>query len=82
MMNKIYIVKYCGGSYEDWYSTNIFATTKKATATKYVSKFNRILRKWKKYYSQFEEKESGIRWLKKEYAEKHFDRWHCLRFGY
>ena len=27
MMNKIYIVKYCGGSYEDWYSTNIFATT-------------------------------------------------------
>jgi len=52
-MDKIYLVKYCGGSYDDFYIVTIFATTKKSTATKYVTRFNKILKKWKEYYSQF-----------------------------
>lgn len=30
-MKKIYIVKYCGGSCDDWYETNVFVTDKKTT---------------------------------------------------
>lgn len=78
-MNKIYVVKYCGGSYDDYYSTIIFATLKKSTATKYVTKFNKILGKWKSHYSQYETEEMGFRWIKKEYIEKHFFRWDALR---
>jgi hypothetical protein len=77
-MNKIYIVKYRGGTYEDSWDNIIFATTKKTTATKYVTKFNRILKKWKDYYKQFEENKFGFNWLKNEYINKHFDRWNTI----
>jgi hypothetical protein len=80
MENKIYLVRYCGGNYEDYYSEVIFATTKKTTATKYVTKFNRILKKWKDYYSQFEHNDMGFNWIKEEYVEQHFQRWNCLRY--
>ena len=79
MKNKMYLVRYCGGSYEDYYSAVIFATSKKSTATKYVSKFNRILKKWKKHYSQFECDEMGFKWIKEEHIEQHFNRWNSLR---
>jgi len=78
-MEKIYLVKYCGGSHDDYYTVTIFATTKKSTATKYVTKFNRILKKWNKYYSQFESNEFGFPWIKKEHVEEHFDRWNSLK---
>jgi hypothetical protein len=79
-MNKIYLVKYYGGGYDDHYTVTIFATTKKATATKYVRRFNKILKKWKEYYSQFEEDKYGImKWLKEDYTEQYFYRWNSLR---
>jgi hypothetical protein len=43
-----------------------------------VTKFNRILKKWKDYYSQFEDKSLGIAWIKDEHVEKYFKRWHYL----
>jgi hypothetical protein len=79
IMKKMFIVKYSFGSYEDHHVVIIFATTKKSTATKYVTKFNRILKKWKKHYSQYEQNDTGLNWIKEEYIEKYFDRWHCLR---
>jgi hypothetical protein len=78
-MKKMYIVRYCGGSYDDWYEDNMFVTDKKATATKYVTKFNKILKKWKEHYKQYEGKEFGMDWIKKEYVEQHFNRWNSLR---
>ena len=78
-MEKIYLVRCYGGSYDDYYDAVIFATTKKTTATKYATKFNRILKKWKEYYSQFEDKEIGFNWIKQEYVEQHFRRWNSLR---
>jgi len=78
-MEKIYVVKYCGGSYESYYDVIIFATMKKSVATKYVTKFNRILKKWKEHYTQFEEVEMGFSWIKKEHVGSHFNRWWSLR---
>lgn len=78
-MDKIYIVKYYGGYSEDEYSVTIFATTKKSKATKYVTKFNRILKKWKDYYSQFETDKFGMKWIADEHIEKRFDRWNSLK---
>ena len=78
-MEKMYIVKYYGGSYNDSYETDVFVTDKKTTATKYVTKFNQILKKWKKHYKQYESKEFGtINWIKDEYVEQHFNRWDSL----
>jgi hypothetical protein len=77
--DKIYLVQYDGGSYEDSFEATVFATTKKSTATKYVTKFNRILKKWKQYYSQYEDKTLGISWITDEYAKKYFNRWYSLR---
>lgn len=83
-MDKIYLVKYSGGSYDDYYNAIIFATKDKKTATKYVTKFNRILKKWKAYYSQFEDNRYGWRWIKDEYVQDDsndyiYQRWSSLR---
>lgn len=74
-----YLVRYCGGSYDDYYSAVIFVTNKKSTATKYVTKFNRVLKKWKDYYKQFESNKYGFNWIADEHVEKHFDRWNSLQ---
>ena len=77
--NKIYIVKYYGGSYEDFYEATIFATTKKSKAYKYRAKFNRILKKWKSHYSQYETRNiAGMPWLGKQYVNKCYKRWSIL----
>jgi len=81
-MDKVYLVKYCGSSYGDYYEITIFATAKKTTATKYVTKFNRILKKWKDYYSQFEYRHvelTDFNWIKDEYVDKYYDRWSSLQ---
>lgn len=78
-MDKMYIVRYYGCSYDDAYEVNLFVTNKKTTATKYVTRFNSILKKWKEHYKQYEETEYGMPWLKDEYTEKYFDRWNSLR---
>ena len=76
--NKIYIVKYYGGSYEDFYETIIFATNSKSKAYKYRARFNRILKKWKKHYSQYETRNVGLfRWLGDEHI-KYYNRWSSL----
>ena len=77
-MSKIYMVSYSGGSYDDFYTANIFVTTNKATATKYVTRFNKLLKKWKKHYSQYESNDFGMRWISPEHSVKHFNRWHSL----
>lgn len=74
-----YLVKYYGGGWDDNYEVDIFVTNKKSKATKYVTKFNRILKKWKKYYKQFETVKCGIQWISDEYVQKHYDRWNKLR---
>jgi uncharacterized protein YnzC (UPF0291/DUF896 family) len=72
---KAYLVQKVHGSFYEAYSRNIFATTSKENAEKYIEKFNRLLEKWKEYYSQFEEKEEGgVPWLKEKYMDK-FRRW-------
>ena len=74
----MYIVKYQGGSYEDFYEKNVFVTNKKSTATKYVTRFNKLLKKWKNYYKQFETNNLGISWIADKHIDKHFNRWNQL----
>ena len=47
MSEKIYIVKYSSGSYDDYHEQNIFATKSLEVASNYVQKFNRRLEYWK-----------------------------------
>ena len=72
--NTYYLIKYCGSAYDGYYNTVVFVTNNKSTATKYVSKFNRILKKWTKYYKQFETNKFGGKWI-----EKHYIRWYQLQ---
>ncbi len=74
----MYIVKYSSGSYDSWGEEDIFVTSKKSTATKYCTKFNTSLKKWKEYYKKFERVENGMSWIKDEHAEQHFHRWHII----
>lgn len=74
-----YLVRYCGGSYDDFYSIVIFVTDKKSIAAKYCDKFNKILKRWKDYYKQFETDNFGVKWIADEHVEKYFDRWISLR---
>jgi hypothetical protein len=76
--NKIYLVKYYGGSYDDNYTVNIFATSSKSKATKYRAKFNRILKKWKAYYSQYETNKLGFNWIDDSYVDNYYNRWSFL----
>ena len=78
-MGNIYIVKYTGGCYDDFYTEDVFVTDKKSKATRYVTKFNKMLKKWKEHYKQYESKELGMTWIKDEYVEKHFNRWDSLK---
>ena len=73
-METIYLVKY----YEDDDSITIFATNNINTAKKYVSKFNKILKKWKDYYSKYCDDRYGFSWIKEEYTYTHFRRWNKL----
>lgn len=76
---KYYLVRYYGGSYDDSYDEVLFITDKKSRATKYCTKFNKLLKKWTQYYEQFETTKYGMKWIADEYIEKHFERWHQLR---
>lgn len=76
----MYIVKYCGGEYEDYYIKDIFVTNDENIAIKYANKFNSIIEKWKKHYKQFEEERHGMtNWIKREFIEQHYYRWSLLR---
>lgn len=75
----IYLCGYTGGDYDDYYRATVFATKSKSKATKWKQKFNRILKKWKKYYSQYEGNNYNFPWIKDEYLEQYYDRWNSLR---
>ena len=75
----MYIVKYCGGSYEDYYTKDIFVTSNKRVATKYVTKFNKLLKKWTEHYWQYEKMWLGIVTIADEHADRHFTRWNSLQ---
>ena len=76
----MFLVKYSSGNYDDYCVYTIFVTDNEKIAKKYTLKFNKILRKWKKYYSQLEEEKfKGFRWIKDEHQEQHFARWNSLR---
>jgi len=76
---KMFIVKYSSGSHDDYEEWDIFITSKKSTATKYVTKFNRKVKYWQSYYSQFEYDMGGFKWIKDEYVESHYTRWNQIR---
>lgn len=79
MKDKIYLCCYSTGEYDDYGVVIVFATTNKSKAKRWVSKFNKILKKWRGYYSQFEEDKTIFNWIKDEYVEKYFDRWNRIR---
>jgi len=79
VMTSYYLVRYSGGSYENDFDVVIFTTSKKTTATKYCTKFNKILKKWKAYYKQFETQKYGIMtWISDEHIHTKFERWNKL----
>lgn len=75
-LDNYYLVSYYISS--DYYR-NVFVTNEKSTAIEYCSKFNRILNKWKDYYSQYEVDDFGTKWIADEHVEKHFNRWNSLQ---
>lgn len=77
-MKKIYTARYSSADH-DGIDYDIFVTENKALAEAYVEKFNSILKKWKDYYSQFEEDIDGWVWIKEEHNELYFHRWHTLK---
>jgi len=78
MKNKIYLCCYSTGEYDDCRVITVFATMNKSKAKMWRAKFNKILKKWSHYYSKFEEDRFGFRWIKDEYVEKYYDRWHSI----
>jgi hypothetical protein len=80
VMTSYYLVRYSGGSYEDAFDVVVFATNKKSTATKYCTKFNKLLKKWQTHYKQFETKKYGIMtWIADEHIDTKFYRWNKLQ---
>jgi len=76
-MKKMYIVKYDTGHYSDCDITTVFVTSKKSNATKYVTKFNALLKKWHSYYKYVQDDDSH--WIKDKYVDKYYRRWSSLR---
>ncbi len=74
----MYIVKYSEGEYDSYCVNNIFVTCKKSTATKYVTKFKKKLKKWKEYYKRYEEPGEIMDWIADEYINK-LDRWYQIK---
>lgn len=72
-----YIVRYYGGIWEEEFEETIFITDNKKTASDYVERFNRILKKWTEFYKQFIDNETGD--LKSEEGVDHYLRWYSLQ---
>lgn len=80
-MNKLYLVTYSTGSYDDYFEVKVFATANKDIATKWIDRFNSILNKWKEYYKQYENTNTqpGYEWIEDKYVDLYFDRWYMSR---
>jgi hypothetical protein len=76
-MDKAYIVKYQGGSWDNYYNANVFVTLSEETAKKYTDKANKMLLRWKEYYKKFEDK-SGY-YDTDVYGIDNYMRWHELK---
>jgi hypothetical protein len=77
-MGKIYIVGYSKGSYSDYQEINIFATSKKSTATKYVTRFNKILKQLEEDNKKFEKPNDFMNWIKDD-CFQYYRRWSEVR---
>ena len=79
--DKIYLACYSTGEYDDLGIHVVFASNVKSRVTKWVSKFNKMHKRWKAHYDQYcDDRYEGAlgRWI----AEEHYDksnRWHMLR---
>lgn len=56
MENKTFIVSCVVGDW-DRYTACVFVTSNKDLADKYVAKANKMLKKWKEWYSQFNDED-------------------------
>ena len=75
---QTYLVYYSIGSYEDYKEIQVFTTFDKKKATKWVSKFNRILKQWKENVSVYADKDTYMKWIKPQFVDDHFDRWNRI----
>ena len=64
MNEKMYLVKYSTGSYDDYCQIEVFVTKSRETADKYVERFNKKLDYWNEYMKSFKD-EYGFRDEKK-----------------
>ena len=83
MTKTIYIAKYSVGNYDDYGVVDVFVSTDKNKVTKWVTKFNRLLKEYRKFYTKFEVENGdeiwGLPWIKDGYLDDYFDRWNRLR---
>ena len=79
--DRIYLACYSTGEYDDIGIHVVFASNVKSRVTKWVSKFNKMHKRWKAHYDQYCDDRYGDvlgRWI----AEEHYDkseRWNMLR---
>jgi|JI9StandDraft_2_1071091.scaffolds.fasta_scaffold477359_2 hypothetical protein len=74
-MERIYLVSYCGGGWDDYYTKALFVTHDLEKAQKYTEKFNGILKKWKGWYRQYEDADG---WLLEKFEKAYSNRWNQL----
>ena len=73
MKERIYIVKYSKGNYDDWIEIDLFVTKHKQTAIDYVAKFNTILEEWKDFYNKdYEDHFNGRSYILSSIHESYF----------
>lgn len=75
-MKVIYGANYSGGDWDDYFEKQIFVSQDKQVVEDWINKFNKLLKEWKEYYSQFGENihsfcEDCRLILKEEYVENY-----------
>ena len=77
---KYYKCYYSRGSYDDYRRVDVFVTNDFKKAKSWVKKFNKIIKKWKLHYSQYEDARMGFRWISETNVDEYvYDRWHSLK---
>lgn len=54
-MVKLFVANYSSGDWDDYSDRQVFVSHDKQLVENWVEKFNRILVRWKEYYSQYGE---------------------------
>ena len=72
--DKIFLVMYSTGSWDDYTEINLFATYSEDYAKAYIEKFNTILNKWKQHWKKFDDDDQ----LWRQDGFKNFDRFHQI----